>query len=184
MIENLLYAGAYILAGMLKIGKSFLVAQMAHHVSTGQNLWSYKVHQGTVLYLALEDDESRLQRQMFRIFGVKGARSLLFATSVRMAGSGLDEQMEKFVREHSDTKLIIVDTLQKVRETVSDSYSYSSDYEVISKLKQFAVWRLCPDRPPHQKAACGRQLRDDFRRDRTAWMCGWCTPHVEGEADR
>lgn len=72
MIENLLYAGAYILAEMLKIGKSFLVAQMAHHVSTGQNLWSYKVHQGTVLYLALEDDESRLQRQMFRIFGVKG----------------------------------------------------------------------------------------------------------------
>ena len=32
----------------------------------------------------LEDDESRLQRQMFRIFGVKGARSLLFATSVRI----------------------------------------------------------------------------------------------------
>ena len=42
-----------------------------------------------------------------------------------------DEQLEKFVREHSDTKLIIVDTLQKVREAVCDSYSYSSDYEVI-----------------------------------------------------
>ena len=28
-----------------------------------------------------------------------------------MIGSGLDEQLEKFVREHSDTKLIIVDTL-------------------------------------------------------------------------
>ena len=55
-----------------------------------------------------------------------------------MIGGGLDEQLEKFVREHSDTKLIIVDTLQKVRESVSDSYSYSSDYEVIGKLKQFA----------------------------------------------
>ena len=55
-----------------------------------------------------------------------------------MIGGGLDEQLEKFVREHSDTKLIIVDTLQKVREAVSDSYSYSSDYEVIGKLKQFA----------------------------------------------
>ena len=40
-------------------GKSFLVAQIAHHISTGQDLWGYKVHQGTVLYLALEDDESR-----------------------------------------------------------------------------------------------------------------------------
>ena len=54
VIENLLYTGAYILAGAPKIGKSFLVAQIAHYVSTGQDLWGYKVHQGTVLYLALE----------------------------------------------------------------------------------------------------------------------------------
>lgn len=119
-------------------GKSFLVAQIAHHISTGQDLWGYKVHQGTVLYLALEDDESRLQRRMFRMFGVEGTSSLHFATNAKMIGSGLDEQLEKFVREHSDTKLIIVDTLQKVREAVSDSYSYSSDYEVIGRLKQFA----------------------------------------------
>ena len=138
VIENLLYTGAYILAGAPKIGKSFLVAQIAHHVSTGQDLWGYKVHQGTVLYLALEDDESRLQRQMFRMFGVEGTNSLHFATNAKMIGSGLDEQLEKFVREHSDTKLVIVDTLQKVREMVSDNYSYSSDYEVIGKLKQFA----------------------------------------------
>ena len=71
VIENLLYTGAYILAGAPKIGKSFLVAQIAHHVSTGQDLWGYKTHQGTVLYLALEDDESRLQRRMFRIFDIQ-----------------------------------------------------------------------------------------------------------------
>lgn len=138
VIENLLYTGAYILAGAPKIGKSFLVAQISHHVSTGQDLWGYNVHQETVLYLALEDDESRLQRRMFRMFGVEGTSSLHFATSAKMIGSGLDEQLEKFVREHSDTKLIIVDTLQKVREMVSDNYSYSNDYEVIGKLKQFA----------------------------------------------
>ena len=101
VIENLLYTGAYILAGAPKIGKSFLVAQIAHHVSTGQDLWGYKTHQGTVLYLALEDDESRLQRRMFRMFGVEGTSSLHFATSAKMIGSGLDEQLEKFVREHS-----------------------------------------------------------------------------------
>ena len=115
VIENLLYTGAYILAGAPKIGKSFLVAQIAHHVSIGQELWGYKTHQGTVLYLALEDDESRLQRRMFRMFGVEGTSSLHFATNAKMIGGGLDEQLEKFVREHSDTKLIIVDTLQKVR---------------------------------------------------------------------
>ena len=138
IIDDLLYTGAYILAGAPKIGKSFLVAQLAYHVSTGQPLWGYNTRQGDVIYLALEDDESRLQRRMFRMFGVEGTSSLHFATNAKMIGGGLDEQLEKFVREHSDTKLIIVDTLQKVREAVSDSYSYSSDYEVIGKLKQFA----------------------------------------------
>ena len=42
VVEGLLYAGAYILAGAPKIGKSFLVAQIAYHVSTGQDLWGYK----------------------------------------------------------------------------------------------------------------------------------------------
>ena len=80
-----------------------------------------------------------------------------FATSAKMIGGGLDEQLEKFVREHSDTKLIIVDTLQKVREMVSDNYSYSSDYKVIGKLKQFADRHgLHPDCPPPRKQPAGR----------------------------
>ena len=45
LIDGLLYAGAYILAGAPKIGKSFLVAQIAYHVSTGQPLWGFDVHQ-------------------------------------------------------------------------------------------------------------------------------------------
>ena len=138
VVENLLYTGAYILAGAPKIGKSFLVAQIAYHISSGRPLWGYQVRQGTVLYLALEDDEGRLQRRMYRMFGVEGANSLYFATNAKLIGSGLDGQLENFVQEHRDTRLIVIDTLQKVRETVNDSYSYSSDYDVIGKLKQFA----------------------------------------------
>ena len=70
IIENLLHSGAYLLAGAPKIGKSFLVAQIAYHVSTGQELWGCKVHQGTVLYLALEDDFQRIQNRMFMMYGV------------------------------------------------------------------------------------------------------------------
>ncbi len=56
IIVGLLYPGTYLFAGAPKVGKSFLMAQLAYHVSTGQKLWNYDVHQGTVLYLALEDD--------------------------------------------------------------------------------------------------------------------------------
>ena len=138
VIDGLLCTGVYILAGAPKIGKSFLVAQIAYHVSTGEKLWEYETRPGTVLYLALEDDYQRLQDRMFRMFGVTEIHTLFFATNANKLGNGLDEQLELFVREHEHTRLIIVDTLQKIRETGGDAYSYANDYEIISKLKKFA----------------------------------------------
>jgi len=138
VIDGLLYSGAYLFVGAPKVGKSFLMAQLAYHVSTGQKLWDYDVHQGTVLYLALEDDYQRLQARMSRMFGVGGAANLRFAVYAKQLGAGLDEQLEKFVREHPDTRLIIIDTLQKIREAGGDAYSYANDYEIIGRMKQFA----------------------------------------------
>lgn len=138
IIDGLLYAGAYILAGAPKIGKSFLVAQIAYHVSIGRKLWDFDVHQGTVLYLALEDDYQRIQSRMFMMYGVNDTPNLHFATVAGKIGNGLDEQLENFVREHSNTKLIIIDTMQKIREVGGEAYSYASDYEIIGRLKQFA----------------------------------------------
>ena len=138
IIDGLLYAGAYILAGAPKIGKSFLVAQIAYHVSTGEALWGCEVHPGTVLYLALEDDFQRIQSRMFMMYGVNDTDRLHFATAAGKIGNGLDEQLENFVLEHPDTRLIIIDTMQKIREIGGEAYSYASDYEIIGKLKQFA----------------------------------------------
>ncbi len=53
IIDGLLHTGTYIFAGAPKLGKSFLMAQIAYHVSTGLPLWKYPVHKGSVLYLAL-----------------------------------------------------------------------------------------------------------------------------------
>ena len=138
VIDGLLYSGTYLLAGAPKVGKSFLVAQFAYHVSTGQTLWEYPVHQGGVLYLALEDDKQRLQERMSRMFGVEGTDDLNFAIGSGQVGAGLDTQLENYLRECPDTKLIIIDTLQKVRTVSGEAYSYANDYEVVGQLKRFA----------------------------------------------
>ena len=138
VIDGLLYFGTYLFAGAPKVGKSFLMAQLAYHVSTGLSLWGYTVHKGTVLYLALEDDHRRLQGRLYRMFGMDGTGNLRFAIYAKQLGVGLEEQLKKFVREHPDTKLIIIDTLQKVREAGGDKYSYANDYEVVGKLKRLA----------------------------------------------
>lgn len=138
VVDGLLYSGTYLFAGAPKVGKSFLVAQLAYHVSTGQKLWEYDVHPGTVLYLALEDDYQRLQERMFRMFGVEGTDNLHFAVYAKQIGNGLDAQLDKFVQEHPDTRLIIIDTLQKIREMGGEAYSYADDYQIVGRLKQFA----------------------------------------------
>lgn len=138
LIEGLLYPGVYIFAGSPKLGKSFLMAQFAYHISTGTPLWNYTARKGTALYLALEDDYRRLQERLYRMFGMESAENLYFSVSAGQLGKGLDEQLAKFVVEHPDTKLIIIDTLQKVREVGGDNYSYANDYQIITRLKSFA----------------------------------------------
>ena len=138
IIDGLLYPGTYLFAGAPKVGKSFFMAQLAYHVSTGLKLWDYDVKQGTVLYLALEDDYQRLQERMFRMFGIEGSDCLYFAVVAKQLGQGLDQQLTNFMQEHPDTKLIIVDTLQKVREIGGESYSYANDYDIVGQMKRFA----------------------------------------------
>ena len=100
VIDGLLHAGTYLFAGAPKVGKSFFVAQLAYHISTGLPLWSYTVRKGTVLYLALEDDYRRLQERLYRMFGTNDTENLHFAICAKQLGLGLDEQLQKFVREH------------------------------------------------------------------------------------
>ena len=142
IIENLLYPGAYLFVGAPKVGKSFFMAQLAYHVSVGLPLWDYNANPGTVLYLALEDDYRRIQERLYRMFGVDGTDNLHFATCAKSLGAGLYEQLKRFVREHPGTNLIIIDTLQKIREASNERYSYANDYEIIGQLN--GIRRLYP----------------------------------------
>ena len=138
LIDGLLYQGAYLLAGSPKVGKSFLMAQLAYQVSTGLPLWGYKVRKTGVLYFALEDNYARLQRRLFRMFGAEAAENLYFATHCKTANSGLEDQIRSFMKEHPNTGLIIIDTLKRVREVGGADFSYSSDYDIVARLKTVA----------------------------------------------
>ena len=138
IVDGFLYGGTYLFVGAPKVGKSFFMAQLAYHVAMGIPLWDYPVRKGTVLYLALEDDYARLQRRLSGMFGVECADNLYFATQAKTLNEGLDRQLEGFLKERKDARLIIIDTLQKVREVGGDRYSYSSDYEIVTKLKSFS----------------------------------------------
>ena len=118
LIDGLLQRGTYLFVGSPKVGKSFMMAQLAYHISTGTPLWDYKVRKTTVLYFALEDDYPRLQKRLFQMFGAEETGDLYFATECKTVNGGLEEQIRGFMQEHPDTGLIIIDTLKRVREAV------------------------------------------------------------------
>ena len=176
LIDGLLYPGTYLFAGAPKVGKSFLIAQIAYHTSMGVPLWEYPVRKGTVLYLALEDDYRRLQERLYRMFGTDGADNLFFSVSAGNLGNGLDEQLQEFMKQHTDTRLIIIDTLQKVREVGGDNYSYANDYEVITRLKQFAdSYGICILIVHHTRKQ-GSDDKFDMISGTTGLLSLWTTP--------
>ena len=138
VVDGFLYGGTYLFVGAPKVGKSFFMGQLAYHVAMGLPLWDYPVRKGTVLYLALEDDYARLQRRLSQMFGIESADNLYFATQAKTLKEGLDGELEEFVKQHTDARLIIIDTLQKVREVGGETFSYSNDYEIVTKLKAFS----------------------------------------------
>ena len=104
IIDDLLYAGTYLFVGAPKLGKSLCMLQLAYCVSTGRSLWGYNVHQGIVLYLALEDDYCRLQTRLYRMFGADDTDNLYLSIAAKQLGVGLEDQLQGFVSEHPETK--------------------------------------------------------------------------------
>ena len=137
VVDGLLPQGLHILAGAPKIGKSWLALWLCVRVAKGESVWGFSSTQGSVLYLCLEDSYARIQRRLFQITEDAPA-DLHFANLSERIGEGLETQLQEFFREHPDTKLVVIDTLQKVRGAAADSNPYANDYRDISALSPLA----------------------------------------------
>ena len=64
---------------------------------------------------------------------------LRFSLLCGRIGDGLESEIESALTQYPNTKLIVIDTLQKVRRDVSGNVNaYSHDYSELSKLKALA----------------------------------------------
>ena len=137
LVDELIPEGLHILAGAPKIGKSWLALWLCLCVSQGQPLWNFAVTQGEVLYLSLEDSFQRIQTRLFDLTE-DAPPTLHFAILADTLKHGLEQQIEQFLTEHPATKLVVIDTLQRVRSTGGDSNLYANDYQDIGLLKKLA----------------------------------------------
>ena len=113
LVDELVPEGLHILAGAPKIGKSWLALWLCLCVSQGQPLWNFATAQGEVLYLSLEDSFQRIQTRLIDLTE-DAPPTLRFAIMADTLKHGLEQQIEQFLAEHPTTKLVVIDTLQRV----------------------------------------------------------------------
>lgn len=137
VVEGLIPQGLSVLSGSSKIGKSWLMLWLGIQVARGNPVWEFKTHKCDVLYLCLEDTYTRIQSRLYQLTD-EAPPELRIATTSHQIGCGLEQQIEQYLADYPMTKLVIIDTFQKVRESKSISGKngmYAGDYDDISALK-------------------------------------------------
>ncbi|OPX94253.1 MAG: hypothetical protein A4E53_00097 [Pelotomaculum sp. PtaB.Bin104] len=141
VISGVLCEGLSILAGKPKLGKSWLCLNFAVAVAAGgKALGNISVDKAEVLYLALEDTPRRLKKRLAIVLQDTPAPEgfYIFNDWLKTDRGGL-EQLNNWLLSHPKCKLVIIDTLAKIRKaTNSINGIYQDDYAAIEGLKSIA----------------------------------------------
>lgn len=141
VVYDLIPEGLFLLAGESKGGKSVLSANLALAISKGNlALGRYYVEKGGVLYLDLESTERRLKDKIVPMItdNILPDNFYYRLDFPSMDKGGL-ELLDKLLQEHSEIKLVIIDTFAKFRgENRRGGNAYYNDYDILTPIKNLA----------------------------------------------
>lgn len=142
VIPGWLPEGLTLLVANPKLGKSTLILQVAVTLAAGGQFWGEDVPQGKALMIDLETNERRMRRKLEQA-GVTELPpgQLKYATEWPRGLLGV-EQIALALDEDPSIRLVVIDTLQRFRDTTGGNRNaYAADYEALAPLQQ-----LCRER--------------------------------------
>lgn len=146
IIPEMLPDGFSLLAGKPKKGKSWMALNMALAVASGGKFFGKDVPQGEVLYLALEDGQRRLKLRLRQLCGPGESfpKSLYFVDNSQFPrfNRGGWEALLRHLDKHTNTKLVVIDTLARVMpRQVNQGSQYHHEYDFTAHLQTEATKR-------------------------------------------
>jgi hypothetical protein len=144
IVPDILPAGLIILGGKQKIGKSWLDLNLGIAVATGGvALGHYKVEQGDVLYMALEDTDRRLQDRTGQLLapGEEWPKNMEVVTEWPRMNEGGLEKLEAWIQARPNARLVIADPWVKIKPRLKSRHGetgYDADYEALEGVKKLA----------------------------------------------
>ena len=138
LVDGILPEGTSILAAAPKSGKSWFVLLIGLKVAAGEAFLKWQTQQAGVLYLSFEDTLKRLQQRMNKLLnGVPAPPWFYFSTDIVTLEEGLLELLDEHIQQHPETKLIIIDTFQKIRgQGLRGERWYDHDYREAGMIKE------------------------------------------------
>lgn len=133
----LLHGGTSIIAASPKVGKSSLLRQLVADIATGRPFLGRTTKQGTVLLLALEDQEGPV-REHFRLLEVEPDCAIHLATRMPVEQSRPIEQLRKEILGLGDVGLVVIDTLQRFA-CLQDTNDYSDVAAFMAEAAELAA---------------------------------------------
>src|SRR5215212_3423803 len=142
VVPEVLPEGLSLLVGKPKKGKSWMGLGMCESVATGGVAFGVRhVEQGDALYLALEDNRKRLKRRLKKILnGDPAPDNMHLYTEWPRLDEGGAEQLDAWLTEHPDARLVVIDTLAKIRSSEARGQNiYAEDYAALEQLLPLAA---------------------------------------------
>jgi hypothetical protein len=148
-VEEFISEGLAVLAGAPKIGKSWWAMELAIAVATGGLfLGRFRCNRGSVLYLGLEDNQRRFKSRLEKQLGNDPCPDNAYFASEWPPFSDQDSdqpdglcRIHQWLETHHETcRLVVVDTLSKVRKRRGKSDDlYDRDYRDLEGLQRLAA---------------------------------------------
>jgi len=153
-VVNLIPTGAILLSGVFKVGKSWMMLQLADCVSRGKPFLGHETNPGGVLYLALEDGPARIKRRAGTM-GITLAENVHVFNAWLPGNDGL-QSLDAWL-EMNPVRLIIIDTLSRWQDDFHGSDIWARDTKRIVDLKAIADLHDCTMLIVHHRSKASRE---------------------------
>ena len=141
VVPGLVPEGVTLFVGKPKMRKTLTALGLCVAISTGGVAFGkIPVERGEALYLALEDNKRRIQKRLRAMLpsGADLSGFHLSLDSPRLDEGGVEALAERLVA-HPDLRLVVIDTLAKVRPRTLGRNVYLEDYAALEGLLPLAA---------------------------------------------
>jgi hypothetical protein len=141
VVPGVLPEGLTLLVGKPKKGKSWMALGICEAVAAGGVAFGdRKVEQGDTLYLALEDNRKRLKKRLKKVLnGAMAPERMHLHTEWPRLDEGGAERLDEWLTEHSGARLVVIDTLARIRQPARGQNVYHEDYMALKALLPIAA---------------------------------------------